>query len=222
MAVRLAASGGSSATAVAATALSPNNQSGGRVYSLLMSPERRQRARQSGDGASNSPNDHRPRPLVTTWMTVGSATGLVERKPIQLMYYPFTPPPPPITLLPLELLPSSLPSSSCSINHLSSITLSPIQVCCVIIGIVFRVRGQPQPQSQSQPGGGGGGGLSQRRRRWAGRQGPQPVRLCHLLRPLRQQQPYSSQGSHCRLLLLFFQCRCCCLLMVALDDTSRH
>ena len=93
MAVRLAASGGSSATAVAATALSPNNQSGGRVYSLLMSPERRQRARQSGDGASNSPNDHRPRPLVTTWMTVGSATGLVERKPIQLMYYPFTPPP---------------------------------------------------------------------------------------------------------------------------------
>ena len=73
MAVRLAASNGSTGTA-----MSPNHQSGGRVYSLLMSPERRQRARQTGvdpHHANDSQDDPRSRPLVPTWMTVGSAAG---------------------------------------------------------------------------------------------------------------------------------------------------
>ena len=50
-------------------ALSPNNKTGGRVYSLLMSPERRHR---TNDGQSDQ---RRQRPLVSTWMTVGSAAG---------------------------------------------------------------------------------------------------------------------------------------------------
>ena len=78
-AVRLAASVSSSGAQS-----SPPHQSGGRVYSLLMSPERRQRA----GHASSSQTDHRQRPLVSTWMTVGgSATGLVEAP----MSYPRTP-----------------------------------------------------------------------------------------------------------------------------------
>ena len=74
MAVRLAVSNGSTSTA-----MSPNHQSGGRVYSLLMSPERRQRTRQLGLESRHAGNDiqgdPRSRPLVPTWMTVGSATG---------------------------------------------------------------------------------------------------------------------------------------------------
>ena len=78
-AVRLAASVSSSGAQS-----SPPHQAGGRVYSLLMSPERRQRA----GHASSSQTDHRQRPLVSTWMTVGgSATGLVEAP----MSYPRTP-----------------------------------------------------------------------------------------------------------------------------------